>query len=1128
VSHLRRLGVFITIVAALVLVSTSSAGLQPVRHSSHGRSLPVVRAGVIRVPAGHRKGLVTVIVDLQLPPLAAYDRSLQTVGYERRLNVASRSSRAYLAQLASAQRAAAAQLRRAIPQARIAERYRIVLDGFAVRLPARALPALARLSSVSRIYPSLAYTRETNHSPSVIGADTYWTATGDHGEGVKIGIVDDGVDQTNPFFNPASFTYPTGFPKGQTKFTTPKVIVARGFPGPGSGRQGRLPLDRATSFHATHVAGIAAGNSGTDAPPGPDHPFVAGLSGVAPRAWIGNYRVFNTPTPSGYDAFTPQIVAAFESAVADGMQVINFSGGGPEVEPQSDALVEAVRNVANAGVVPVISAGNDRDDFGLGSAGSPGIAPDAISVAAVSNTHVFSPALGVVTASAPATVKQIPFQSTGAVPDAWANNDQTLVDVGSIVGTDSQPIERHLCGPTSDPNGGTSTLPAHSLDGAIALVFRGTCTFASKAARAHAAGAAGIVLVDNRPGEANPLPVLLELQSGMISDLDGARLRDYLAANGGRAPIRVGTDPLELNTGRSGIVTSFSSAGPTAFGHLLKPDVAAPGGQILSSTLPEFAGSPFAVFDGTSMAAPHVTGAAALLVQHHPTWTPRQVKSALVSTAGAAWQDTARTKEASVLLEGGGLINVARADNPLLFTDPVSLSFGDLNANRSAQRRSFLLTLTDAGTGSGTWSVQLQPQSASAGANLNVSPAVVVPPGGTVDLPVVAQASAGATAGDDYGFIVLRKGAITRRIPYLFLVTRPELESQTALPLKKFNVGGTLTGTSKVGSYRFPTSPFGPAPDYFGPPQNEPGAEKLYVMHVSGPVANAGVAVIAQSSNSLIDPWFLGSQDENDVQGYAGTPIGANSLDYTYRSDVEAAGAVFPIEKRYYISVDSGADPYTGQSYAGQYILRSWSNDVTPPQMRFLTRVVTAGRPLLAARVVDAGAGVDPLSLVVGYRRVLVLASYYDPFSGIALFGLPRQAPVIPRGKTSGAMQASDFQESKNVDQIGANILPNTSYSSFKIRAVARPTVTWLEPQTRSCTARKTSLAVVAAAPKKITWVRFFRGQRLIARGRGSAGLYAATWTRKALHRGRYVLQVVVRDKSGAKTSARRIVRVCR
>src|SRR5439155_23199332 len=116
---------------------------------------------------------------------------------------------------------------------------------------------------------------------------------------------------------------------------------------------------------------VAGGQAGAIAAPGPDPPQVSGLSGVAPRAWLGNYRVFNVPVPTGgLDAFTPEIVLAFEAAVNDGMDVINFSGGGPEVDPSADALIDALDNVADAGVGPVISAGNDRDDFGLGSVGS--------------------------------------------------------------------------------------------------------------------------------------------------------------------------------------------------------------------------------------------------------------------------------------------------------------------------------------------------------------------------------------------------------------------------------------------------------------------------------------------------------------------------------------------------------------------------------------------------------------------------------------------------------------------------------------------------------------------------------------------------------------------------------------
>ena len=187
-------------------------------------------------------------------------------------------------------------------------------------------------------------------------------------------------------------SYPPGFPKGGKKWTTPKVIVARSFPGPGSGRQGRLPLVRDASFHGTHVAGIAAGAPALS-PGGPDHPPVANLSGVAPNAWIGNYRVFNVPTRIGYTANTPEIVAAFEAAVRDGMDVINFSAAAPETDPANDAMIETVRNVAAAGVVPVIAAGNARDDYGLGSIDSPGTAPDAITVAASSNAHVFAPSV---------------------------------------------------------------------------------------------------------------------------------------------------------------------------------------------------------------------------------------------------------------------------------------------------------------------------------------------------------------------------------------------------------------------------------------------------------------------------------------------------------------------------------------------------------------------------------------------------------------------------------------------------------------------------------------------------------------------------------------------------------------
>jgi minor extracellular serine protease Vpr len=1133
----RPLGLLL-LSAALVLATATAATarLMPIRRPTFGdRTLPRIRHGVIRIPAGHASGRLTVLVDLRLPPLAAArGRGLLGFRPERKLETSSHSSRAYLARLERAQALAAEQIRRAIPAARIEHRYRVLLDAFSLRLPYRDLPALGRVPAVRKIYPSLRYHLDTNKSPSVIHADTFWASTGGQGQGIKIGVVDDGVDMSNPFFSPAGFSYPAGFPAGQRQFTTPKVIVARAFPGPDSGKQGRLALWRPGSFHGTHVAGIAAGVQGTIATAGPDHPRVTGLSGIAPRAWIGNYRVFNTPVlTGGYDAFTPQIVQAFEAAVNDGMDVINFSGGGPEADPASDALIEATDNVAAAGIVPVISAGNDRDDFGLGSVGSPSNAPDAISVAAVSNLHVFGPELTVTTPGAPPNLQHIPFAYNLHVPSTWLHADQTLVDVGTITGSDGKPVERHLCAPPgSDPNDPTrSPLPSGALTGQVALVYRGGCTFTSKADRVRTAGGTGIILVDNRFGEASFIPVLLPIGAGMISDLDGADLRAFADAHGGRATFRASSeeDPHEVQTGRSGTVTNFSSAGPTNYDHMLKPDVAAPGFQILSSTLKEFAGAPFMVLDGTSMAAPHVSGATALLLQQHPGWTPQQVKSALVSSAGPAWGDTARTKEASVLLEGGGLVNVDAANDPKLFTGPTSLSFGFLDSDHGAVRRPLLLSLSDAGGGAGTWSVTIEAQAGSAGASVTPGASLVtLAPGGTADVPIVASAAAGSPRGDNYGFVVLKNGADRIRVPYYFTVVLPQIGRAPRTTVKRYQVGDTRKGTNFVDLYRFPAYPFGPPAFYTGPGMHEDGAEHVYTVHVNGHVANVGAAVEAAGLGALVEPWFLGSLNEDDVQGYPGTPVNVNGLTFEYQFDTGAAGVVFPREGRYFLVADSRADPYTDEPLRGLYLLRFWQNDVTPPRVRFLTRRVSAGRPLLAAVVKDGGAGVDPLSLVIGYKNTLLLAALYDQSSGLAIWLLDG-APRIGVGKTPTIVVASDYQESKNVDQAGENILPNTTFRPLRLRAVAGPTVTWLLPRRNACVRRATSLFVSAGSSRGVRSVSFLDGRRRIGTARrGFAGLFGRAWRPHKAARGRHVLRAVVTDRRGRHAQARRLVRVCR
>ena len=1122
---MRRAAILLGLCAALAAPASAAASGFPLKHLARLRQhMPRVQPGTIHLQPAHPR--VRVIAGLSLPPLAQhYGRGLYAVGRRRKLAVHSTASRAYLARLAAVQARAIRELRTQIPQARVEERFRILLDAVTVSLPNSSLPKLLRLHEFSRVYPVLHYAMADDTSPSVIGAPQIEQAAGANGTGMKIAVVDDGIDQTNRFFNPSGYSYPDGFPRGSTKYTTPKVIVARAFPGPGSGKAGRLPLDPADSFHGTHVAGIAAGEEGTTAPAGRDHPVVGGLRGVAPRAWLGNYRVFTIPTPFGDEADTPEIVAAFEAAVRDGMDVINFSGGGPETDPAHDALVKAVKSVVDAGVIPVIAAGNDRDQYGDGSVGSPGTAPDGITVAATSNTHVFAPALNATAQNAPADLHDIPFQWAigSSEPAAWSATSHTLVDVGTITGTNGKPVDPRLCGPSGNLASPKGKLPSGSLRGKIALASRGLCPLITKAAQAYAAGAIGLVLVDNRQGEANVIPISLGLPAGMVSNLDGARLRAFMAGTNGQTPVTLGHTVGKLETGRSGIITSFSSSGPTDFGHDLEPDVSAPGGQVLSSTLPNTDKSRFAVFDGTSMATPHVAGAAALLLELHPTWTPAEVKSALVSTANAAWADTARTQEAPVTEEGGGLVWLPSATDPLLFTAPATLSFGDVAPGAAPVSKQLLVQVSDAGGGSGIWSASIVAQAATTGASLALPGAVTIAPGGTVDLPVAAVVSPGATQGENYGFVVLRNGTQTRRIPYLFLVDRPALAADPVKPLRGFVSGDTSHGTSRVSAYRFPVAPFGVEPG--SPPMQEDGAEHVYSLVVKRPAANAGAAVLLQDGS--VDPFFLGALDESSVQGYAGTPVDVNGLTLDSDLPISAAGTEFPRAQTYYVAVDSGHDVLTGDSYAGGYLLHAWVNDVTPPSLRVLTRRVSKGRPTIVVRTMDRQSGVDPYSLVIGYHGVLVGPVAYDLGSGLAIFPLPTTAPQLSRGHREMLFESSDFQESKNIDTSGRKLLPNTRTRAVKLRVVDGPAASWLLPSSGACVKRGANLLVTAGAPSGVKRVRFLRdGHKMVAGTRGPAQLWSAKLGK--LRKGRHVLAAVVTSRAGGHATTRIRVHTCR
>jgi hypothetical protein len=310
---------------------------------------------------------------------------------------------------------------------------------------------------------------------------------------------------------------------------------------------------------------------------------------------------------------------------------------------------------------------------------------------------------------------------------------------------------------------------------------------------------------------------------------------------------------------------------------------------------------------------------------------------------------------------------------------------------------------------------------------------------------------------------------------------------------------------------------------------NESGAETTYTTTIDQPVANLGVAIEQATPGSLIDPWFLGSPNERDVQGYAGTPVNVNELMPDFGIDLGAAGASFPKVQRFYVTVDSGSDPFTGRGLPGQYVLRSWVNDVHPPKIRLVTRRVAQGRPTIVARVTDAGAGVDPLSLVIAYRGVLVGAALYDPGSGIAVFPIPKAAQRFGAGRTRAVLTASDFQEAKNVNGVGSNILPNTAFRSVSITGVSGPAVSWVSPPANACVEKTVALVVVASSTRRVRSVRFLvDGKRVAIDRTGTSDVFTGTWNASFALRGPHALTALATDAAGRTFSAARTLRVCR
>jgi subtilisin family serine protease len=735
------------------------------------------------------------------------------------------------AEITEEQRAFRQELAARLPEAEIGWRYRLVANGFSLSLPEGEVGRLRSLPGVRDVLPTASYAPESTSSPQQIGAPALWGSGLDTaGQGVKIGIIDSGIDPGHRFFDPTGYTMPPGFPKGQQRFTTAKVIVARAFaPKSATAPSARVAFSDSDASHGTHVAGIAAGNAET--PTGEGR-----VSGVAPRAYLGNYKVF-VQTDSGLspNANSPAIVAAIEAAVADGMDVINFSGGEPEIEPSRDIVARALDAAAAAGVVPVVAAGNDYNDFGAGSVSSPANSTGAISVGAV--------------------------------------------EIGG------NPV-----------------------------------------ARRHA---------------------------------------------------------------------EFSSVGPTTISLRLKPDVAAPGVDVLSSVP-----GGWSEFSGTSMASPHIAGAAALLRQRHPDWTVEQIKSALVQSGVDSLDEQGHA--AGPRFQGGGVVALPKADQPLLFAEPTAVSFGLLPRGHDTAKT---VSFNDAGGGAGVWQVSRVVRRSPRAVRL-LLPATVTIPG---ELTVSAHVGRGSQPGDLDAYLELRHGADIRRVPIWGRVTADALAGHGVIDLTGPGIFRSTTAgqPSLVSRYRYPETPTG-----VGITTMLRGPERVFGVRLTKRVANLGVVVLRRGRSSRVEPRVVAGLDENRLTGYAGLPVNHNPYMDEFREGLLAAGALSPSPGDYAIVFDSPA-----RSGAGSFTFRYWVNDVTPPVLRVRARTISRGKPLLATAT-DSGAGVYPDSIRASIDSSRVQAALRG---GVISFGTSALAPGTHRLR----LRVSDYQEAKNTENV-ARILPNT------------------------------------------------------------------------------------------------------
>lgn len=812
---------------------------------------------------------------------------------------------------------------------RIQAQMQSAYNGFQASIPAEQVDAVAQLPGVVAIHPVRTYTIDNSVSVPYLGLPSVWQNTGFTGQGVKVAIIDTGIDYTHATFGgPGTIegfeaAASTSAEPANPAYYGPEAPRVKGGidlvgddynadPGSDSFQPTPHPDDNPLDCngHGSHVAGTTGGSGvladGTTYAGAFDettstNSFRVG-PGVAPQVDLYAVRVF------GCDGSTDVVVPALDWAVENGMDVVNMSLGS-SFGRGDDPDAVAAANAVGAGVVIVASAGNSGHNPYL--TGSPGTGDGVIAVSAVDSAEGFP---GATITLGGASVEAI--NANGASLEGLGDLEVVRLTGDNALGCSVEAFTAAGIEP-----GGNQ----------LAVVDRGTCARAAKAVFGEQAGAAAVLMVntsDDLPPYEGMITANPDTNEPFLVTIPFLGVRSSSGALFGPGQLATITATQIANPGFRGYA-SFSSSGPRSGDSAISPDVAAPGVSISSAGVGT--GNGAAILSGTSMAAPHVAGVAALSVQAHPNWSAPQVAASVVSTA-----DPDKVAGQSLTLGGIGLVDAAQAVATQVTATGDAFRTESGWARESALSFGFqesplgfggikTVTIRNDGPTAVTYTVSTAPSAASIGAKVNLSSKkITVRAGGTAKLLLTLAAAANQVpssvgGADQFAFyeisgdIVLTSADSTLRVPYL-LVPRSNSTVKATSATSWFTKNQKVTDTTKTLTLRNLAGALPAGADVYTWGLSDPKDAPKALADNGYDIRAVGVQSFAADSDHLLvfamnmhQRWSNAAGNEYDIVIDADGDGAPDWIVFSYDSGAVRAGDTNGLSEVFIVNVKTGA-----------------------------------------------------------------------------------------------------------------------------------------------------------------------------------------------------------------------------